>query len=134
MEMALLDRLARVLARVGNPAADVPQHHRPAAIFAGRNRAFEVAVTERMVLGAHREAVLAGIEARSFRYRPALQDSVELQPKVPVQPRGLVLLDDEAVTLALELAALGLLRLGEVALAVVGCDIEVGTTRHQTLP
>ena len=71
VEMPFLDRLARVLARVGDPAALVPQHHRAAAIFALGDGAFEIAVVERMVLGAHRQAVLAGIEARALWAPPS---------------------------------------------------------------
>src|SRR6059058_5807729 len=130
MEMALLDRLARVLARVGDPPPLVPKHHRPAAIFALGDGAFEVAVIERMVLGPHRKAVLARVEARTFRNGPALQHSVELEPEVPVQPRGVVLLDHEAVALALELAPLGLFGLREIALPVVGVDVERHALGH----
>src|SRR5690348_9944995 len=87
-----------------------------------------------MVLRAHRKPVLARIEARAFWNRPALEHSVELQPKIPVQARRLVLLDDEAVALALELAALGLLRLGEVALAIIGRDVELADSHRSALP
>ena len=72
-----------------------------------------------MVLGAHRQPLVAGIEARPLRHRPALQHAVELEPEIPVEPRRVVLLDDEAVALALELAALGLGGLREVALLVI---------------
>src|SRR5690348_17329841 len=108
MEMAFLDRPAWVLARVGNPPPLIPQHDGAAAIFPFGDGPFEPAVVERMVLGAHRQPVLAGVEARSLGYGPALEDAVELEPEIPVQPRGLVLLDDEAVALALELTAPGL--------------------------
>ena len=56
----------------------------------------KLAVVERVVLGVHREPLLAGIEARALRHRPALQHAVELEPEIIVQaPRG-VLLHDEA--------------------------------------
>src|SRR5689334_23351166 len=116
MEMAFLDRLAWVLARVGNPPPLIPQHHGAAAIFPFGDGPFEPAVVERMILGPHRQAVFARIEARPLGHGPALEHAVELEPEIPVQPRGLVLLDDEAVALALELTAPGLLRLREVAL------------------
>src|ERR1044072_7818007 len=45
-----------------------------------------------------------------------------------------MLLHAEAVALALELAALGLLRLREVALLVVGLDVEAGALRHDLRP
>ena len=130
VEMAFLDRLARVLARVGDPPALVPQHHRPAAIFALGNGALKRAIVERMVLGPHRQPVLAGVQARPLGNRPALEHAVELQPEVPMEPRGVVLLDDEAVAFALEPAALGLLRLREIALPVVGLDVERNALGH----
>src|SRR4051812_13695880 len=45
-----------------------------------------------------------------------------------------MLLDDEAVALSLELAPLGFLRLREVALPVVGLDVEAGALRHDSGP
>ena len=41
MEMSLLERLARVLARIGGPGAAVPQHHRAAAILTLGDGSFE---------------------------------------------------------------------------------------------
>src|SRR5262249_12973123 len=119
VEVTLLNRLSRVLARRGDPAADVPQHDRAATIFTPGNCALEIAVIERMVLGPHREALLVRIEARALRNRPAFEDSVQLEAEIPVQARCFMLLDDETVALALELAPARLLRLGEVALAIV---------------
>src|SRR5439155_18826125 len=73
VEMTLLDRLARVLTRVGDPAALVPQHHGSAAVFAFGDGALESAVIERVVLDMHREALFIGIEAWSLRHGPALE-------------------------------------------------------------
>src|SRR5262249_59337005 len=36
-----------------DPGASVPEHHRSAAVFTGRNHALEIAVLQRMVLGSH---------------------------------------------------------------------------------
>src|SRR3546814_2174559 len=79
------------------PAAAVPQHHRAAAVLALRNGALEVAVRQRMVLDVHREALLAGDEARPLGHRPALQYAVHLQAQVVVQAPGRVLLDQVGV-------------------------------------
>src|SRR6185369_2973894 len=130
VEVPLFDGLAGVLARIRDPAPLVPQHHRAAAIFALGDRAFESAVVQGMVLGAHRQPVLARVQARAFRNRPALQDAVELQPEIPVQSRGVMLLDDEAVAFALERAPPRLLRPREVAFLVVGLDVERDLGRH----
>src|SRR6476661_11013714 len=47
-----------------------------------------------------------------------------------MQPRGVVLLHDEAVALALELSAARLLRLREVALLVISLDVERHAPGH----
>src|SRR5580765_2132278 len=73
VEMPLLDRFAWILARLRDPAPTVPEHHRPAAIFALRDRPLEVAIIERMILGSHREAFLVWIEAWTLGYGPAFQ-------------------------------------------------------------
>ena len=84
--------------RVGvgrDPGAAVPQQHRAAAVLAFGDHALETAIVERMVLDLDGEPLLAGVEARSLRHRPALQDAVELETEIEVQPARLVLLDDE---------------------------------------
>src|SRR3546814_4079534 len=63
--------------------------------------ALEGRVGKRMVLGPHREAFLARIEARPACHRPALEHAVDLEPQVPVQPRRVVLLHHEGVTMPL---------------------------------
>src|SRR3954451_14161440 len=108
--MTFLDGLARILARFRDPAALVPQHHRAAPIFALWDRAFEPAIVERMVLGAHGKPILAGIETRPLGYPPPLDSPIKLDAEVPVQAPSVVLLLHEAIALALELAVLGLLR------------------------
>ena len=66
-----------------------------------------------MVLDLHREALFVGIQAWAAGYRPALHDAVELEPKVVMQPRRVVLLDDVTVTAA-----------GRLAAARLGRDVE----------
>src|SRR5262245_63910511 len=46
-----------------------------------------------MVLDTHGEPLLARVEGRAFRHRPAQQDAVQLQPEVVVETRRRVLLD-----------------------------------------
>ena len=75
------------------PRALVPQQHLAGAILLLGDDALELAVLERMILRLHRQALVRGIEARSFRHRPALQHAFELEPKVVVQARRIVALD-----------------------------------------
>ncbi len=124
MEVALFDIL-RALARDRRPSAAVPQHHRAAAIFARRDRALEIGIGQRMVLGADREALLVGVDARPARHRPALEHAVDFETEIPMEARGVVLLDDEAVAVAGLERAGGLGGLREIALGVV-CGERVG--------
>ena len=69
----------------------------PAAVLALRDDALERAVLERVVLDVHRQA----LARRGSRLGPLgtaqlLQHAVELEAEVVVQPRRVVLLDDEA--------------------------------------
>src|SRR3546814_7757032 len=79
VEMSLFQILLR-LALDRRPGAAIPQHHRAAAIFILGDRALEGRVGKRMVLGPHREAFLARIEARPACHRPALEHAVDLEP------------------------------------------------------
>ena len=85
----------------------VPQHHRAAAIFALRDGAFEVGVGERMVLGADGEALVVGVDAGALGHGPAFEDAVHFEAEVPVEARGVVFLDDEAVAFARPFLPLG---------------------------
>src|SRR5262245_19514682 len=78
-----------------NPGAAIPQEHGPAAIFTLWDDAFERAVIERMVLDMDGEALLSGIEARPFGDCPALQDAVELEAEIVMQPPRSMLLNDK---------------------------------------
>ena len=49
-----------------------------------------------MILDLDREALVVRIERRPARHRPGLEDAVELEPQIVMQPRGGVLLDHEA--------------------------------------
>src|SRR5260221_8782125 len=78
------------------PGAVIPEQHRAAAILTPRNDALEIAIVERMVLDMDGKALLAGIEARALGNRPALEDAVELEAEIVMQPRRRMLLDDKA--------------------------------------
>ena len=75
--------------------ADVPDVHRPRAVLALRDGAFEFGILNRMVLGLHGEAVRVGFQRWPLRHGPGDQHAVVLEPEIPVQVRGVVLADDE---------------------------------------
>ena len=94
LEMALGIALVRIADRL--PAAAIPDDHRAAAILALRDRAFEVAIFEGVILDMDRQTLLARHQARPARHRPALQHAVHLEPQIVVQAPGGVLLDDDS--------------------------------------
>ena len=65
-----------------------------------RDRALERRVVHRVVLGHDREVVALVRGRHAARHRPADEHSVTLQPEVPMQRGGVVLLDDEDRQLA----------------------------------
>ena len=67
----------------------------PGAVLALRNFSGELEVLERVVLGADRETVLLRVLRDPVRDRPRRERPVVLEPQVPVQPRRVVLLNDE---------------------------------------
>src|ERR1700753_4166618 len=69
------------------PRALVPYHHRSASILALRNDAFEAAILDRMIFHLDREPLIRSNVAWPFRNRPALQHTVPPEPKVIVQMR-----------------------------------------------
>src|SRR5579871_3928200 len=78
-----------------NPTAVIPHNHRAAAVLAFGDVALEVEVLDRVVLGAHREPLLAEREAWAARDCPALEDAVKLEPQVVVEPARGVFLNHE---------------------------------------
>jgi len=80
----------------GNPVAAVPQLHRPAAILALGNGAFEIAIVERVVLDFDRKSLVMRIEGGSARHGPGLEDAIELEAQIVVQAPRFVALDNEA--------------------------------------
>jgi len=100
----------------------VPDLHRPAAVLAFGDVAFEVDVRQRVILGLHGEVVHLGVGRQALWHGPRRQHAVALQPEVPVQGPGVVLLHDKARVLGIgELHLRRRLRRDvEVALGAVG--------------
>ena len=82
-EVALCQAFVRIAFRL--PMATVPDHHRAAAIFALRNRAFEFVVGYRMILNLDCQPLFAGHKARPARHRPAFHHAVEFETQIVVQ-------------------------------------------------
>src|SRR5690606_18437866 len=77
---------------LGPPDAAVPEHHGAAPVLTLGDQAFEVAVLERVILRAHREALHRGIGDGSLRHGPAQEHAVPLEAEVVVEPPRRVLL------------------------------------------
>ena len=91
--------LARLpLEHVVGPA--VPDAHRARAVLALGDLALELQVLERMVLGVHRQAVVLGRLGQAVGDGEGDEHAVVLEAQVPVQARGVVLLDDETAAVA----------------------------------
>jgi len=129
VQMKLQMTVAIVLPRVTVwlPGALVPEEHRAPAIFALRDDSLEASVFDRMVLDMHGQPLGRRVQTRPLGYCPALENPVELQPKIIVQVGGRVFLDDEAQLVALaDAAPLRLARDFEITLSAVfrqGCRI-----------
>src|SRR5690606_9456343 len=78
------------------PAAVIPDHHLASTILAFRNRAFEFAVSQRMIFHLDGHAFDGRVEAGAFGDGPTLEGALEFQPKVVMQPPRPMLLNDEA--------------------------------------
>ena len=100
------------------PGSVVPDHDGAAAVFAFGDRAFELAVLQRMVFDLDGQALFRRIEAGAFWDGPAYEDAVHFEAEIVVQARGVVFLDDEAMAGARGFFGLGLGRAGEVSLLV----------------
>ncbi len=75
---------------------DVPHHHGSRAVVTLGNGAFEIEVGDGMIFDLHGEALVGGIERRTFRNSPRLQHAVHFQAEIVMQAGCAVLLDDEA--------------------------------------
>ena len=92
LQVALGERLGGIRdLRRRLPGALVPEHDRAGAI-AGLDRALEAAVLDRVVLDLDGEPLVCRIEGGPPRDGPGLQDAVQFEPEVEVQPgRGMLL-------------------------------------------
>ena len=79
----------------GIQAAFVPDDHRTGAVIALGDDAFERGVVDRVILDMDGQPLFLRVEARAARHCPAPQHAVMLQPEIVVQPRRVMLLNDE---------------------------------------
>src|SRR5690606_31034669 len=96
------------------------------------NDALEAAIGHRVVLGADRQPLFAGIERGPLGNGPADQHAVDLEAEIVVQAGSIVLLHDKLrrARAAPGDGAPGFGRLLEVALGVVGRDTGHEILRH----
>ena len=92
-------------------AAAVPDHHGARPVLALGDLTLELQVLERVVLGPHRQPVLVRVGGDPTRHGPGSERALVLEPEVPVQAPGIVLLHHEA-RIAGALALFTALRLG----------------------
>ena len=92
-----------------------------------------------MVFHLDCEALVAGIERGPLGNGPGLEDAVELQPKIIVQPRRVVLLNDKAELIrrlgsafSRRFASLGKIPFGEVCRELVTRHAFHQTERDET--
>ena len=80
------------------PGSVIPKHDGAAAILPLRDGSLKVAVIQRMILDLHRQRLSSGFMTGPVRHRPALENAIQLQPKIVVKPGRLVLLDQIGLT------------------------------------
>ena len=120
----------------GLPIAAIPELDGSAAILAFGNRAFEIAIIERMVLDLDRQALVMRIERGPSRHRPGLEHAVEFEPKIVMEPRRIVLLDHEARPIrrpAFWIAPLGSAVFAKSRLARYFESLELSATRSSMI-
>ena len=96
VQLAGIDRGPTVGLAVERERAAIPHDDVARAVAARRDHTLEVEVLDRVVLDVHREVPHLRVQRRTFRYRPAHEHTVDLQPEVVVEPTRPVTLDDEA--------------------------------------
>ena len=77
------------------PVAPIPKLDRAAAVLALRNRAFKVAIVQRMILDLDRQPLVLRAKGRPFRHRPGPEHPVEFEAEVIVQACRVMPLDDK---------------------------------------
>ena len=120
VQMSLGVTLVRVV--VWRPRPAIPDCDRAAAVFAGRDGAFERVVFDRMVFDMDRKPLLAGVETGAARHCPAFHHPVQFKPQVVVQSTGSMLLNHVKVAATSSLAAPRLWRDAELAFFAVGFE------------
>ena len=100
-------------------SAFVPDGDLPRSVVAGGDRAFKLAVFERVILGLDGQPPVCGIERRSLGHRPGRQHALHLEPEVVVQPPGVVFLHHEAISTAFLSLSAGFRRRMELPLPAV---------------
>ena len=124
LQVALRERRIHV-GSLRCPRAPVPDHHRAAAVFAGRDDSFKGRVFPRVVLDVGGHAFDGRIDRRSLRNGPRKEHAGPFEPEVVVEGRRPVLLDDvgespaRRAALRGSLRSCGLLRHAEAALSAI---------------
>ncbi len=106
------------------PRPAIPGLDGAGAVVAFGDDAGKIGVVQRVVLGAHGEALVGGVERRPPRHGPAPQDAAVLKPEIPVQPGRVVLLDheDRLAVASLPVARGGFGRRRKIAAGPIGSD------------
>ncbi len=120
VELALLQAFVRIADR--RPRAPIPNDDGAAAVFAFGDRSFKIGVFQRVVFDGDREPLFAGDQARAPSHRPTLQNAVQRQAEIVVQPGRVVLLNDEDVAHLVRRAPSRLGRRREVPRASIGFE------------
>ena len=122
LQLARPDGARRVVGLLRLEGAPVPDDDVAGAVLAVRDHALEVEVLDRVVLGAHRQPLLVGIQGRPLGHRPADEDAIHLQPGVVVEGGGPMTLHHEAPAAIANLARLRLGGAREVALGPIALE------------
>ena len=132
-QLAGLEPRARILHR--HPHALVPEDDRAGSVVALRNHALELRIVQRMVLHVDGHALVLRVGRWSPGNGPREQHAVKLQPEIPVESGGIVLLHDEEAAPRQSRAPEGLRGAGSRALgAVLGEPVGGGFVRHRSQP
>src|SRR5690606_4542075 len=131
INMALLHAGRRIVLR--GPGALVPDKNGTRTVFALGNGAFKGRIGDRMVLHVDGQPLFVRVQAGAARNGPAPQHAVMLQPKIVMQARGGMLVDDKDASAVLARAlpcdlAGRLGRLREIALGAVLLQASHGRT------
>jgi hypothetical protein len=95
-QFPFLQRGSRVNPGLRMPVAAIPQLHGATAVLSLRDRAFEIAVLEWVVLDLDRQALIGRIERRAASDRPGFEYAIEFEPQVVVESARSVFLNDES--------------------------------------